>query len=193
MKSFEYHGVKECIIRWVGLVRCKNSLQHSLGWKELVPTNPDDTSYLRDIKTIGTGIRGHTWDFLSQGNHKIKAMPRGVQSEGRAVGICGAIVSYILTWCRRRRSWLSHDIVSDMRWWYIEICSVLYISISIHPSIHTSFPSIRLFSVPSLTTRGTPQPSLRMNEVKVLLTGQTSTSNTAKELWCLKKKAVNEH
>lgn len=103
-------------------------------------------------RAIGTGIKDHTGDFLSPGNHKIKAMPLGVQSEGRAVGICGAIVSYIyryiLSWCRRRRSWLPHDIVSDMRWWYIKIykiCSVLYISM--HPSIHTLFPSVRLLII----------------------------------------------
>lgn len=61
-----------------------------------------------------------------------------------------------MSWCRCRRSWLSHDIVSDMKWWYITY-SVLYISMHLFTLCFLPF-DYWSFSLPSRTTRRTPQP-----------------------------------
>ena len=83
--------------------------------------------------------------------------------------------------------------------WYclryeIMIHNIVY---CISPCIYSHFVSfhsiIDHFHFHHERPAGHPSLLLRMNEVKVLLTGQTSISNTAKELWCLKQKAVNEH
>ena len=78
MKSFEYHGVKECIFQWVGWtceMRCfpiASTIHESCGrnWSQRIPM------------TLGTSsAKAITRSKLCHG---------GVQSEGRGAGICGA-------------------------------------------------------------------------------------------------------
>ena len=95
-----------------------------------------------------------------------------------------------MSWCRCRRSLLPHDIVSDMKWWYTTY-SVLYIST--HPSIHASFPSVRLFSLPLLTTRRTPQPFTE-DKWSESPTGRADLDfKHSQRAVMLEEKAVNEH